>query len=86
MLLRAHPLFHAGFLFFVSLLGFSHKKKIIRWGRKKKKSLDVSPQTCDPAQLTAENNLGLQASGWLTQTSLLLLLLPRGLGFGLMGS
>lgn len=52
----------------------------------KKKSLDVSPQTCDPAQLTAENNLGLQASGWLTQTSLLLLLLPWGLGFGLMGS
>lgn len=38
------------------------------------------------AWLTAENNLGLQASGWLTQTLLLFLSsLTGGLGFGLMG-
>lgn len=33
---------HAGFLFFIS---FSKKKR--RWREKKKKSVDVSPKTCD---------------------------------------
>ena len=59
------------------------KEKNNEEGEEEKKLVDVSSKKhVTPAQLTAENNFGLQASEWLTQTSLLLLFLSGGRGLG----
>lgn len=50
------------------MLGSGKEKRIGGGGRKKKK-LMFPLKHVTSAQLTAENNLGLQAGGWLTQTS-----------------
>lgn len=53
---------------FISVLGFS-KKKMGGGERKKKWMFPLQHVTF--VQLTAENNLGLQASGWMADANLL---------------